>query len=414
MILGNDALVGRDCRPLAVLVLFAWAPALLACAGNDMSSAGTGDVPGVPGTAGTAQVPAAGLAAVAGQLAAGAGGQGALPVAGDTSAAGTIAGAVAAAGTAAPIAGMTAVAGVGEPAAGVMAMAGVMASAGTSGAVAGTAPTAGTQPASGGDVCERWSAVRANLNEGTWNGSAASCEAGDMTPESRAAALDLVNLYRSLAGNTPVEMSDEGNRLAQGCSLLMAANMRISHSPTESWACYTAEAARTAAASSLSQGPALASVDGYMVDPGNPTTLGHRRWILSNMLEGIGFGSAGRFSCQYQPAGRPAAGAPEWLAWPPPGQVPFQSLATRWSSIDQTGWSVQSDRVNLRDAQVSVTSGGSELPVTGAQLLPGYGSSYALRFNPRGWETSPGQTYHVAITGIATPIEYDVEVVDCP
>jgi hypothetical protein len=284
---------------------------------------------------------------------------------------------------------------------------------GTAGMMAGSGG-APEVPEPGGDICARWTADRANLSDGTWNGNTASCEAGEMSADTLATAHKLVNLYRFMAGLPPVEMTAERNRLAQACALLMAANGRISHTPAASWTCYTQEAADTAGSSSLSSGPAVSSVDGYMIDPGNPTTIGHRRWILSNMLAGVGFGSAGRFSCQYQPAQRPPAGAQAWTAWPPPGQIPIQAFSSTFARLDQTGWSVQSDTVNLQNAQVTVTSGGSNLAVTTTPLSGGYGSMYALRFNPSGWTTAAGQTYHVAITGASMPIEYDVEVVSCP
>ncbi|HMI90009.1 MAG TPA: CAP domain-containing protein, partial [Polyangiales bacterium] len=238
--------------------------------------------------------------------------------------------------------------------------------------------------------------------------------AGDMTEKDRATAHRLFNLYRFMAGLEPVAMSAAGNQLAQGCALLMGANGKISHTPDSTWKCYSKEAADTAGASSLSGGGSISSVDGYMIDPGNPTTIGHRRWILSNMLSGVGFGSSGKFSCQYQPAQRAPATAKAWAAWPPPGQVPIQALGNRFSKIDQTGWSVQSDRISLNGAQVTVTSGGMDMPVTTTALLPGYGSSFALRFNPTGWTAAAGQTYSVKVTGGAMPIEYEVQVVDCP
>jgi hypothetical protein len=303
------------------------------------------------------------------------------------------------------------------------------ASSGMSGA-GGTAMTAGTggmgsggmtsragsggSAAPAGDLCARWKSDRADLSEGTWSGDAASCEAGDISADARETAHRLVNLYRFMAGLDPVEMTDEGNRLAQGCALLMTANGMISHTPDSSWKCYTAEAAKTAGSSSLSGGGAVSSVDGYMIDPGNPTTIGHRRWVLSNMLASIGFGSSGQFSCQYQPPKRPAAGAKPWVAWPPAGQLPIQAMGNRWSSIDQTGWTVQSDSVDLKSAQVTVTAGGMDLPVTVTTLGSGYGSTYAIRFNPMGWTSEAGTTYSVKLSGTSMPIEYDVEIIDCP
>jgi hypothetical protein len=54
------------------------------------------------------------------------------------------------------------------------------------------------------------------------------------------------------------------------------------------------------------------------------------------------------------------------------------------------------------------------LPVTVTQLGSGYGSTYAISFIPMGWTSAAGKTYHVAISGISKPIEYDADVVNCP
>jgi hypothetical protein len=95
--------------------------------------------------------------------------------------------------------------------------------------------------------------------------------------------------------------------------------------------------------------------------------------------------------------------------------VPIQALGGRFTgTVDMNGWTVQSDTLNLANATVTVTSGGADRPVTVTQLLPGYGSMYALRFNPMGWTAAAGQTYSVKLGGTSTPIEYDVQVVDCP
>ena len=258
----------------------------------------------------------------------------------------------------------------------------------------------------------RWNSERADLKESTFNGDLASCNPGDMTPESRANAERLFNLYRSMAGLPAIKSDAASNQKAQACSLLMYANNSITHTPPSTWKCYTAEGAATAGSSSLSSGAAVSSVDGYMLDPGNNTTLGHRRWILSNMLKGIGFGSAGRYSCQYQPAGA-GTGGKAWVAWPPPGKVPLHAIKYARGSIDSTGWSIQSDSINLASAQVSVTSNGARLAVTTKALAGGYGSRYALSFKTMGWTTQAGQSYKVTVTGASMPIEYTVDVVDC-
>ena len=81
--------------------------------------------------------------------------------------------------------------------------------------------------------------------------------------------------------------------------------------------------------------------------------------------------------------------------------------------IDSTGWTVQSDNINLAGAQVTVTVDGAAQPVTVTQLRRRYGSRYAIRFNPMGWTTQAGKTYAVSVTGIPTAIAYSVQIVSC-
>jgi hypothetical protein len=92
----------------------------------------------------------------------------------------------------------------------------------------------------------------------------------------------------------------------------------------------------------------------------------------------------------------------------------LQAATDNWNrTLDTTGWSVQSDTVNLSGAVVTITLNGTTQPVTVTQLASGYGSDYAIDILPSGWKMAAGNTYHVAITGIATPIAYDVQVVSC-
>lgn len=294
---------------------------------------------------------------------------------------------------------------------------------GTGGASTGTGGTVGTGGGGGAntggttgstDVCARWKADRANLSEGTWTGSVASCIAGDISTEARESSLRLVNLYRWLAGLPAVTLDPVKNQKEQECALMMRANNMLSHDPPTTWTCYTAAGAEGAANSNISSGPAVSSVDLYMIDPGNATTIGHRRWILSNSLGPIGIGGTDRSSCMWTLMGTGRAGKP-WIAWPAAGRVPLQAIVgSRGQSTDSTGWTVQSDSINLAGAQVTVTVDGANQPVTVTQLAGGYGSRYAIRFNPTGWTTAAGRTYDVAVTGISTAITYAVEVVSCP
>lgn len=284
---------------------------------------------------------------------------------------------------------------------------------GTTGA-AGTTGSAGTTGAGGsGDVCTRWKADRADLSEGTWTGDVTSCTPGDIGATARANALRLVNLYRWLAQLPPVVTDPTHDAQDQACALMMRANNMISHSPPTTWTCYTQDGASAAGSSNVSSGRAVSSVDLYMIDPGNATTIGHRRWILSNSLGPIGIGGTDKASCMWTLNGSGKAGK-AWTAWPSPGQIPLQAVSPKGTTVDSTGWSVQSDSINLANAQVTVTVDGAAQPVTVTQLDPNYGSKYAIRFNPMGWTTQAGKTYSVAIANIPTPISYDVQIVDCP
>jgi hypothetical protein len=151
-----------------------------------------------------------------------------------------------------------------------------------------------------------------------------------------------------------------------------------------------------------------------MIDSGNATTIGHRRWVLSNSLGPIGIGGTDRASCMWTLTGTGKAGKP-WMAWPAAGTIPLQAVSpARGTTVDTTGWTVQSDNINLAGAQVTVTVDGVAQPVTVTQLDANYGSRYAIRFNPMGWTTQAGKTYMVAVTNIPTAINYSVQIVDCP
>jgi hypothetical protein len=267
-------------------------------------------------------------------------------------------------------------------------------------------------------TCARWNADRADMNEGTWSGSLDSCMAGDISADGRANALRLFNLYRWLADLPEVTTSPERDQMAQECALMQAANWReegLSHEPPDTWLCYTELGAEGSSTSNISGGPGVSSVDAYMFDGGNESTHGHRRIILSNWLGPIGLGSTGPggASCMQNIGGDGDAGK-EWVAWPPPGPFPMQAYSRNRGSYSDTGWSVQSEDIDVRIATVSVTTAaGTNMPVMAEALTGNYGSTRGLRFVPDGWEPMAGETYTVTLGGISAEISYAVQMVDC-
>lgn len=262
-------------------------------------------------------------------------------------------------------------------------------------------------------LCARWNGDRAQLAEGTWDGAVNGCNKGTLGGDGHANALKLINLYRYVADLPPVTEDGGRSGQAQACALMMDANNMLSHSPPMNWTCWSAEGAEAAGKSNISSTPGVLGIDLYMVDPGNETTIGHRRWILSNSLGPVGIGSTSEMSCLYVIGGNGNAGA-AWTAWPPPGLVPIQAIhvpTIGWTDVDATGWTVQSDGVDVSGAQVTVTEGGVNKPVAVNGLGANYGSASAVRFVPQGWSVEVGKTYDVALS--VGGIQYSVTVVDC-
>ncbi len=262
-------------------------------------------------------------------------------------------------------------------------------------------------------VCDQWKAARADLSEGTWSGALDGCNAGDTSAEGRANALALVNLYRAMVGLPPATLDAERNAAAQECALMMHANGQLSHTPPQSWKCFSDKGAGAAGKSNIATTPGVQAVDLYMIDPGNETTIGHRRWILSNSLGAIGLGSTNGYSCMWVIGGGNDAGK-KFVAWPPAGQVPIDAWNVSFVSLDATGWTIQSDSIGFGGAKVTVKDDGKMLPVETVVLGAGYGSTSALRFNPVGWKAQAGHNYEVTVTGATEPLSYVVEVVACP
>lgn len=266
------------------------------------------------------------------------------------------------------------------------------------------------------DVCRRWVCDRADLSEGVSTGDVTTCAPGDLLPPGRPNALKLVNLYRFLTGMPAVTEDPTFDTDAQACAIIQAAN-GLSHTPTTTDTCYNATGAAASDRSSICGGQAVGCIDLYMDDSANATgpNFGHRTWILANSLGPVGFGSVGTgramtASCFYQVGGTGKAGV-TYVGWPPAGPVPLQAFTA--TELDKSGWSLQSDTIDLDNATATVMDGTTSEPVTVSTKLGSYGAKYAMGITPNGWSSLPGHSYTVTIGGTSTPITYTVQVVDC-
>ncbi|MBX2997358.1 MAG: CAP domain-containing protein [Caldilineaceae bacterium] len=178
-----------------------------------------------------------------------------------------------------------------------------------------------------------------------WNGDALRCDPGQTDPAFRQAVLRRINYYRGMAGLAGVTLNEEYNRKAQQAALITTVN-GLSHRPLPSARCYTADGAQAAANSHLYIGRfGPSAIDGYIQDHdegfNNNYHVGHRRWILLPQLQAMGTGDIAGSETVFPTnalwvvdasmrAPRPET-RDGFVAWPPPGYVPYTVVYPRWS-----------------------------------------------------------------------------------
>jgi len=240
-----------------------------------------------------------------------------------------------------------------------------------------------------------------------WTGNHASCDAGVTSTAFREAVRLRINYFRAMAGvPVVVQLSDEYNDKAQQAALMMSVNGQLSHNPPSTWLCYTQGGAEAAGSSNLYLGVyGPSAITGYIQDPGSGNyAVGHRRWILYPQTQWMGTGdippTGGYWSSNalwvfdenlWDP--RPQT-REEYVAWPPPGYVPYQVVFPRWS--------LSYDDADFSAATVVMSSGGQSIPLTVRPVVYGYGENTLV------WEPAlsfgsppPGDiAYAVTVSGV--------------
>ena len=172
-----------------------------------------------------------------------------------------------------------------------------------------------------------------------FTGNVAECDAGATSQAFRDSVVQRVNWYRQMAGLDTVTERAEYSTAAQHAALMMSARGRLSHFPGSDWACYTQTGALGARSSNLGLGKSgIRGIDSYMQDSGaNNVSVGHRRWILHPQLREVGTGNipspgANALYVVGVLGARPAVREPRgFVAWPPSGYVPAETVWGRWS-----------------------------------------------------------------------------------
>ncbi len=205
-----------------------------------------------------------------------------------------------------------------------------------------------------------------------WTGSQATCTPGTTTAEFKASVVQRINYMRAMAGVPAwIAFSDVYNTKCQAAALILSGLGRIDHFPPPSAPCYSPEGAEAAARANIvvsAFGPE--AVDIYIRDHGNNNeAVGHRRRLFYPNARTMGTGDV-PLGAGGLPANaiwvfddtavvtRPATREP-FVAWPPPGYVPYRFVWQRWS--------VSLPDANFQGASVQMTSNG--IPV-GTVVLP--------------------------------------------
>ena len=214
----------------------------------------------------------------------------------------------------------------------------------------------------------------AAVPDGWTGGSLATCTPGTQSQAYLDATLAQTNYYRTMAGVPPVTFTPALNAEAQAAALIQSANNSINHTPPSTGpgsTCWTQLGATGSGASSLYQGrEGAVAVDGWVEDTAQPAlqfgeALGHRRNMLNPSITTMGAGgipaTAGSQSVSAEVVlTTPTATRPpvrdNFVAWPPAGFVPYQTVYARWS--------FSLPNANFSHATVTMQHNGSALPVT--------------------------------------------------
>jgi hypothetical protein len=256
-----------------------------------------------------------------------------------------------------------------------------------------------------------------------WTGNRNTCNAGTTTQEYADATILRVNYYRAMAGLPgTVTLSNAWSAKCQEAALMMSVAGQLSHTPDVNWACSTAGGREAAGKSNLALGAAgPGAIDLYVDDHGSGNSAaGHRRWILYPPASWMGAGSipsGGGWAAQalwvIGGAGtRPAT--PAWVAWPPPGFVPYQVLPR-----SSQRWSFSYPGATFSNTKVYMQRAGTDVALTLEPMSQGYGDN-TIVWVPQGVPTTaPASdlTYTVTVSNVvvssqARQFTYQVTIID--
>lgn len=260
-----------------------------------------------------------------------------------------------------------------------------------------------------------------------WTGSIYSCNAGSTSVQFKESILERINFFRAMAGvPSTIIFNESYNQKAQAAALVMSANNSLDHTPPDSWTCYSSLAYSGASSANLALGGyGRSAINMYMSDYGSGNgAVGHRRWILYPQTQEMGTGDVPYTSGHWSSNALVVFDSHMWeprpetrhafVAWPPPGYVPYPIVYPRWS--------FSYAKADFSSASVSMTKNGTAInQIALEQVQNGYGEN-TLVWIPMGlssssaWPVPSGdEVYrvtvrHVKIDGVYRDFNYEVTI----
>lgn len=205
-------------------------------------------------------------------------------------------------------------------------------------------------------------ASNTETSDSSWTGDESTCNAGEVPQNTMDKIFMRIAYFRKAVGlNNTIAENETKSEKAQQSALMMKSNGALSHSPPESWSCFSTSGREGAANSLLTTSRNAEAVNSYMRDAGAANgPVGHRRWLLWPRLQEIGVGNTNSTNAIWVigNAGSEPNDAPEFISWPPEGYAPKNLAYPRWSfsikDADFTSATVSMKDQNNQDVTLSV------------------------------------------------------------
>lgn len=191
------------------------------------------------------------------------------------------------------------------------------------------------------DVISEYSTfyLGSELADSGWTGDISSCDAGSVPQSTHDKVIMRINYFRQLVGlNNNTTLDATKFSMYQEAALIMSANNQLSHTPPNTWNCWTQEGYDGAHTSNLSLGSgnnahSTEGIKNFIMDNGSSNIdAGHRRWVLHSTKTKFSYGSTNN-SMSLGVIGLAGGNLkiPSFIAYPSIGYIPQNLVFQRWS-----------------------------------------------------------------------------------